>query len=129
MNGMDVMKFSLREVPLVVQEIMESAGWKDEDGVIYAMHQPNRLILEYLVHLIKPADEGRLPIVLTKTGNTGAASIPLLLSVDHERLESSYSLKKVILCGFGVGFSWGAVAADLSMTHIFPPRISEGVPE
>lgn len=121
MNGMEVMKFSLREVPIAVREIMQEAGWEKNDGEIYAMHQPNKLILDYLFRLLEIEDEDAFPIALAKTGNTGSASIPLLLTQEGARLREKFTMQKVVVCGFGVGLSWGAVTADLSQTELFLP--------
>ena len=38
-------------------------------------------------------------------GNTGPATIPFLLS--DVCSQKQYDLKKTIMCGFGVGLSWG----------------------
>ena len=52
-------------------------------------------------------------------GNTGPATIPLLLSDVCSSEE--YNLQKTIMSGFGVGLSWGSVAADLSKTKFYEP--------
>ncbi len=121
MNGMEVMKFSLREVPLAIEEILKKTGWEKNSGEVYAMHQPNKLILDYLFRLLALDDPDSLPIALAKTGNTGSPSIPLLLTQEGPRLREKFTMKKVVICGFGVGLSWGAVTADLSQTELFLP--------
>ena len=58
-----------------------------------------------------------MPVVVDGFGNTGPATIPILLTETLN--DDNISIyKKVILCGFGVGLSWGAVSCDLSKTKI-----------
>lgn len=50
----------------------------------------------------------RFPLYLEKTGNTVSSTIPLVL----EKLNESNKIGKsqnILLAGFGVGYSWGAV--------------------
>lgn len=120
MNGMEVMKFALKEVPLIINEILSFATWKKEEVGLYAFHQPNKLILEYLRNSLSISKD-ILPIAIKNTGNTGSASIPLLLSVKNQDFIDRENLKKVIVCGFGIGLSWGAATLDLSDTLILKP--------
>ena len=63
-----------------------------------------------------PSD--KMPIGLQKTGNTSAASIPVLLSVLKGRGYDFTTSKHAVICGFGIGLSLGAVLTDLSETDI-----------
>lgn len=117
MDGMGVMKFALTEVPLAMESIYKLSGLKKDDINLFAMHQPNKLILDYLVNSMQISEE-KMPIGLQKTGNTGSASIPLLLTVLKERDFNFSSAKNVIACGFGIGLSIAAVTIDLSKTII-----------
>ena len=117
MDGMGVMQFSLREVPKAVNEVLSMAQLKKENVDIFAMHQPNKMILEQLqMDMDIPSD--KMPIGLQKTGNTSAASIPVLLSVLKERSHDFANSKHAVICGFGIGLSLGAVLTDLSETVI-----------
>jgi 3-oxoacyl-[acyl-carrier-protein] synthase-3 len=60
------------------------------------------------------------PVNVGQYGNTGPATIPLLLS-DVLSGEHTYDLSKVIMAGFGVGLSWGTVAAELTNTRFYAP--------
>ena len=57
------------------------------------------------------------PFLAANHGNTGPASIPLLLTSGFS--EQSSKLKRVMMCGFGVGLNWGVSIADLSNTKIY----------
>ena len=118
MDGMQVMRFALKEVPPVVSEIMHITDWSKEEVGTYAFHQPNKLVLDYLRSEIGIDNHDAFPIALKNTGNTAAASIPLLLCLEHEKLRQEKRLNKVVACGFGIGLSWGAATMDLSNTEI-----------
>ena len=120
MDGMEIMNFCLREVPKLVDEVLELSGWKKEDVGIFALHQANKFIVDYLRKKMKVAPE-TVPVVVAEIGNTGPGTIPHLFSVEHDRLIAEKRLTKSVMCGFGVGFSWGAITADLSNTKFFDP--------
>lgn len=117
MNGMKMMNFILDNVPNLIKETLEFVGWSKEDVGAYAMHQVNQMILKTLSEKLEiPLDH--MPIALKDMGNTGSASVPLMLSMKHKELEEQKLLSKVMICGYGIGLSWGAVALDLSETMI-----------
>lgn len=120
MDGMEIMNFCLREVPRLVDDVLELSGWKKEEVGIFALHQANKFIVDYLRKKMKVAPE-TVPVVVAEIGNTGPGTIPHLLSAEHNRLADQKRLEKSVMCGFGVGFSWGAIAADLSKTKFFDP--------
>lgn len=114
MNGMEIMNFALGRVPKLIEEVLSDVGWSKEDVGIFAMHQANKLIVDFLARRIG-VDSQKMPVGLEDVGNTVSASVPQLLA--KERL-ADHDWKKSILCGFGIGLSWGAVATDLSSTAI-----------
>jgi 3-oxoacyl-[acyl-carrier-protein] synthase III len=120
MNGMEIMSFALREIPPMIDEILNMTGWKKDEVGTYALHQANKFMLEYLRKKMK-LQKSSVPIAVSNVGNTGPASIPLMLSIKHQELAESNQLQKVICCGFGVGLSWAACSLDLSSTFILDP--------
>ena len=120
MNGMDIMQFSLREVPPAVEAVLEEAGWEHHDVDLYGMHQANQFILQYVAKKMNVPLE-KVPIAMQRTGNVGPASIPLMLSMEHERLAAEGRLRRAVLCGFGVGFSWAAMTCSFEYTKILDP--------
>lgn len=118
MDGLAIMKFALANVPPLVRESLEFAGWSVDEVGTFAMHQVNQMILGFIARNLKIPME-RMPLAMQETGNTGSASVPLMLSVKHKELEEKGMLAKTFMCGFGVGLSWGAVTADLSETKIY----------
>ena len=116
MDGMNVMKFALTEVPLAMEKIYEMTGYTKEDVDLFAFHQPNKLILDYLSNSMEISDE-KMPVGLQHVGNTASASIPLLLTTLKGR-GFDFCRKKVIACGFGIGLSIGAVYMNIEESTI-----------
>lgn len=117
MDGIEVMKFALSDVPSLVEKLLIDVGWSKTDVGCYVFHQANKFIIEYVIKKMKLPTEA-VPIAVKKYGNTGPASIPITLAqgLIDETLDSS-SLRSTVAAGFGVGFSWGAFASDLSGTQ------------
>ncbi|MDM8517560.1 3-oxoacyl-[acyl-carrier-protein] synthase III C-terminal domain-containing protein, partial [Desulfobacterales bacterium HSG16] len=120
MHGMEIMNFSIREVPRAIDTVLAEKGWKKSDVTLFGFHQANKFMLDYLRKIIKVPAES-VPVAMGETGNTGPASIPLMLALEHEHLSEENRLNKAVLCGFGVGLSCAAVALDLSETKIKKP--------
>lgn len=119
MDGAAVMSFALRRVPETIKKLLKDREISKDDVDIFALHQPNEFILNYIRKILE-IDEKKLPIDVDGIGNTNSSSIPVLLS----RCEANANKhKKAILCGFGVGFSWNSLMLDLSKTIIAPPMI------
>jgi 3-oxoacyl-[acyl-carrier-protein] synthase-3 len=110
MDGAEVFSFTLKAVPKLVRDTLEDAGLSATDVDVYALHQANRFMLKHLAKKIG-AGEARVPINIERFGNTSSASIPLLLTSDLAgRLTGAPS--RLMLVGFGVGFSWGAALVE-----------------
>ncbi len=110
MDGAEVFAFTLRAVPKLVRDTLDDAGLAPGDVDAYALHQANRFMLRHLAKKIG-AGEDRVPINIERFGNTTSATIPLLLTTNlASRLTGAPS--RVMLVGFGVGFSWGAVLIE-----------------
>jgi 3-oxoacyl-[acyl-carrier-protein] synthase-3 len=105
MNGPEIFNFTLRVVPGLVQDILAKAGLNFDDIDFFVFHQANAFILEHLRTKLRVPRE-KFPIHVERCGNTVSSTIPLTLA----ELERSGQLKpsaKIMLVGFGVGFSWG----------------------
>ncbi|NCQ17083.1 MAG: ketoacyl-ACP synthase III [Ignavibacteria bacterium] len=120
MDGMEIMNFCLREVPPCINDLLNFMSWEKVEVGFFGLHQANKFIVDYLQKKLKVPKE-TVPVALQLTGNTGPASIPLMLSLENQRLRSEKRLEKAILCAFGVGLSWGAVGVDLSKTIMIGP--------
>lgn len=118
MDGMAIFGFAINQVPRNIKTLLEYVGWNKEEVGLYALHQANKFMVDFIGKKMKVPSE-LVPVNADKYGNTGPATIPLLLSDLNDG--HSYDLSKVVLCGFGVGLSWGSIACDLSNTHFYKP--------
>ena len=119
MDGMAIFNFAITKVHKNINTLIDSMGWSKNEVSLYALHQANEFMVNYVRKKLK-VDASIAPTNCKDYGNTGPATIPLLLS-DVCSQPNSYDLSKVIMCGFGVGLSWGSVAANLSETHFYEP--------
>lgn len=113
MDGQEIMLFTLREVPPMIDEVLAKSGLTREELSYAIFHQPNRFMLDYVQRKCKLQ---KVPFFndIEKFGNTVAASIPLGITRVLEEKEPA-QLSKVLMAGYGVGLSWGGCVADLSM--------------
>ncbi len=118
MNGPEIFNFTLREVPPLIEGALKQAGWQRETVDGFVLHQANRFMLDYLAKRMKLSPE-RVVLALENFGNTSSASIPLAIcSRLHERLPQGPA--RLVLAGFGVGFSWAAAAIEFDQPVIAP---------
>lgn len=106
MNGPDIFTFTLTRVPQIISQVLERNAIMLEDIDLFIFHQANKYMLEHLqVKLNIPQD--RHFIFMEDCGNTVSSTIPIAL---HEASKQGRIRKgmKVLLCGFGVGYSWGS---------------------
>jgi 3-oxoacyl-[acyl-carrier-protein] synthase-3 len=120
MDGIEIFNFALKRVPALLHEVAEMAGWDKNQIGTYAIHQANKFMVE-TIRKRAQIEAHRMPIDVEKYGNTGPASIPLLLSSVGQMRQSEGRLTSSVLAGFGVGLSWGAVACQLDQTKIIEP--------
>jgi 3-oxoacyl-[acyl-carrier-protein] synthase-3 len=120
MNGAEIMAFALREVPPAINELLDLKGWKSEEVGTFALHQANSFMLNYLRKKMQ-LNKDVVPIAVDDVGNTGPASIPLVLSITSDQIKAKDRLDNVVMCGFGVGLSWAAAGMSLSNTIILKP--------
>lgn len=117
MDGIAVLYMALRDVPEAIDEAVALTGWTRSDVSFFGLHQANRFMTDYLAKKLKAPPEA-VPFGAADVGNTGPASIPVLLAREHSRLAAEGRLARSVLCGFGVGFSVAAMTAPLSDTTI-----------
>ncbi len=110
MNGPEIMAFSLTEVPRAIHSLMAKSGLGVDDFRHFVLHQANAFMLESLRKKLKlPAE--KMPICLEYTGNTVSSTIPIAL--DHlSRAGQLRRGQRIMVVGFGVGYSWAAAVVD-----------------
>lgn len=110
MNGPEIMQFALREVPPAIETVLDKNGLAMDDIDLVVFHQASKLMLEHLGERIG-IPESKLYINIEKLGNTVSSTIPLALeqAEKEKRLEKG---DKVLIAGFGVGYSWGTTVLE-----------------
>ncbi|GAA0301222.1 beta-ketoacyl-ACP synthase III [Gracilibacillus halotolerans] len=108
MNGREVFKFAVRQMPESSVQVVEKAGYSKEDVDYLIPHQANIRIMEAARERLG-IDVDRMAVNVNKYGNTSAASIPIALSeaVEQGKIDTG---DLIVLVGFGGGLTWGAVA-------------------
>lgn len=103
MNGSEIFSFTQKNVPVVVRETLEKNNLAQDDVNMFIFHQANSYMLNFLRKKIKISEE-RFFVNMSEIGNTVSNSIPLALAdAKGQGLLSG----PVLICGFGVGYSWG----------------------
>ena len=112
MNGPEIFNFTLSAVPPLVEQLRLKCNGGLQEVDYYVFHQANRFMLERLRNKLKIAPE-KFCIDLEDCGNTVSSTIPLALE-RARRAGTITSGQRVMLVGFGVGFSWGATMIRVS---------------
>jgi 3-oxoacyl-[acyl-carrier-protein] synthase III len=113
MDGLAIFNFTLQRVPPLVNAVTSLSGWQVPEVDLFVFHQANGFILKNLAKKLKIRDE-QAPMNIDKFGNTSMTSMPLLLADSAaDRLRSSKPAK-VVVVGYGVGYSWGALATEMN---------------
>lgn len=107
MNGSEIFSFTQDAVPVLVAETLDMNGCQKSDIDWFIFHQANKHMLDFLRKKIK-IEEGKFYCNLPHLGNTVSSTIPIALNeamIDNSIKQGN----KVLIAGFGVGYSWGAV--------------------
>ncbi len=118
MDGNAVLLFGISDVAESVKEFMLELGDKAEDIDYFVFHQAQKMIVDGIVQQTG-IPEGKVLISCDNYGNTSSASIPLTLCTELEE-SNKVGEKNVLMCGYGIGLSWGIIHAVVDETCIFP---------
>jgi 3-oxoacyl-[acyl-carrier-protein] synthase-3 len=105
MDGMGVLSFFTSVVPKAVKDILARNQLSKDDVALFVFHQASKLALDGLQRSMGIPLE-KMVCDLQDTGNLVSASIPVALAraMTLHRLQPG---QLIVLCGFGVGLSWG----------------------
>lgn len=109
MNGAQVFSFSLERVPRLVRSALDSAKWSMDEIDAVVMHQANKFMLQHLSKRLQIPNE-KFVLAMEDFGNTSCASIPLAINTALKDQVTQRPMR-LLLVGFGVGWSWGAMTA------------------
>lgn len=106
MNGQEVYRFAVRQVPEVIEKALYRASLSVEQVDWLLLHQANQRILDAVGTRLKIPPE-KIISNLADYGNTSAASIPVALD-EVVRQGQVKSGDTIVTAGFGAGLTWGA---------------------
>uniref|UniRef100_A0A4D6WZP1 Beta-ketoacyl-[acyl-carrier-protein] synthase III n=1 Tax=Sphondylothamnion multifidum TaxID=193186 RepID=A0A4D6WZP1_9FLOR len=107
MNGKEVYKFAVSQVPLSIMKCLNDLKISVDDIDWLLLHQANERILTAVADKLC-IEYKKVISNLAEYGNTSAASIPLALDeVLNQRKIMNNDI--IVISGFGAGLTWGTV--------------------
>jgi 3-oxoacyl-[acyl-carrier-protein] synthase-3 len=111
MNGPEIFNFTLERIPSMIANVLvkNNTTFDEIDYIIF--HQANKYMLDYLRKKLKIMPE-KFYQNMENTGNTVSSTIPIALKdcMTHNIVKPG---NKILLAGFGVGYSWGATIIEI----------------
>ena len=107
MNGQKVFKFATSVMPAAIEEVLRRANLTIDDVQFIVPHQANLRIIKYAAKRMGLPLE-RFQVSIAHRGNSSSACIPMTLCDAYES-GNIHPGDKVVLVGFGGGFTSGAV--------------------
>jgi 3-oxoacyl-[acyl-carrier-protein] synthase-3 len=106
MDGREVYRRAVRAELNSITKVLDTAGITPKDLALFVPHQANLRIIEGVNQRIGISME-QTAVIVDRTGNTSAASIPLALceAADQGRIHEG---DLVLLSGFGAGMTWAS---------------------
>ncbi len=108
MDGHEIYKFALTEVPKSIKQVVETSGYQIKDVDRFILHQANKRIIDSVAKKLQ-VDTDKFFKNIACYGNTSAATIPIAMT------EAKHLFKpgdKVVLSGFGAGLTWGSMLLE-----------------
>ena len=105
MNGSAVFNFTLETVPSMMSQILKKNQMAVENIDYFVFHQANKFMLT-TIRKVCALPKEKFYINLENTGNTVSSSVIIGLRdcMDRGLIHKNMN---VMICGFGVGLSWG----------------------
>lgn len=110
MNGSEIFSFTSEAIPSLINKTLEKNKLDLGNIDLFVLHQANKFILNHLRKKIK-IPEDNFYIFLENCGNTVSSTIPIAL---NEAKKENRLNGNVLLCGFGVGYSWGSCVIKIN---------------
>lgn len=118
MDGNAVLLFALNEVSQGVREFREKNSLTEDDIDFYVYHQAQQMILQGIASETH-TDWEKFLNSYQEYGNTSSASIPVSICANFEKLQNK-PIHNFLMCGFGIGLSWGSVYMPIETDAILP---------
>ena len=112
MQGDDVFNFVQREVPPMIEHLLEQSGTTREEVDWYMFHQPNKFMLHKLADKLQIPYEKMPANIVENFGNASGVTVPTCISYNlGDTLVSEK--KRLCLAGFGVGLTWSSIMMEM----------------
>ena len=105
MNGTEIFSFTQSSVPALADDTLQKNNLSKEDIDLFIFHQANKYMMNFLRKKMK-LDEDKFYYFMENVGNTVSSTIPIAL---YHAIKDHSAKGNIMLCGFGVGYSFGAV--------------------
>ena len=112
MNGMHLLNLITLVAPIFIENFLKEQSLKKNDINKFIFHQASQVALESLQKILS-VPSSKIYSTLNNTGNTTCASIPITLEEMIKTYKNNLP-EKVLVFGFGVGFSIGCVLLNLN---------------
>ena len=117
MQGTSVFTFTISDVPRLIKDFWNITNTTVDNYDAFAFHQANLYILNQISKKLKIPSE-KMPLSIDRYGNTSGAS-PIVTLCDAYGKTNDLDLN-TLLCGFGVGLSWGVSSVKINTSDILP---------
>ncbi len=116
MDGNGVLLFALNEVSDCIKDFKVKFDIDENSIDYYVYHQAQQMILQGICSETG-TDWDKFLNSYKMYGNTSSASIPISICANLERIKCK-PIQKLMMCGFGIGLSWGIVYMPVETKHI-----------
>ena len=117
LDGSEVFSFSIKEVPEMVNSILDYCEMSADDIGLFVFHQANKFMVHYIAKKLHIPDD-KAPVLIDGIGNTSSASIPVVLSRYAASKNIARLSGRMCLVGYGVGLSISAIMVDMADVNI-----------
>lgn len=117
MDGAAVFNFTMETVPAHITGFLKAAGKKPTEINHLFLHQANSQIVREIARRTGFPDEKVPADSFSRYGNLAVASIPVAIC---EECANAHPKGLALLCGYGIGLSWGSCLCDLTGCNCAP---------
>jgi 3-oxoacyl-[acyl-carrier-protein] synthase-3 len=110
MNSTEIFRFAIKEVPKLVNSLLHQNHSQIDDIDLFVFHQASFYLLEIIRRKIKAPKE-KFYVNLDTFGNSVSSSIPTALFEAQQKGVLTKGMK-VMLVGYGIGYSWGGTIIE-----------------
>tara|TARA_X000001036_G_scaffold412495_1_gene426049 strand:- start:761 stop:1702 length:942 start_codon:yes stop_codon:yes gene_type:complete len=106
MDGKNVFLFTMNNIPKFISNLLSSNKIKVDDIKYFVFHQASKTVIDNLIRKLN-LPKNKVFCNYQKFGNTVSSTIPIVL-FDLIKKKKIKRGNKLLLCGFGVGYSLAA---------------------